>query len=53
MKRKGIEMNLKVMMVLVVTVIAVFLIYTLISDNINFLSDYGNQTINNSVEGLF
>jgi hypothetical protein len=53
MTRKGIEMNLKVMMVLVLAVIAVFLVFGLISDNLNFLSSYGNQSINSSMTGYY
>lgn len=53
MRRKGIEMNLKIMMVLVLSVIAVFLIYGIMSGNVNFLADYGNKTINSSMTGYY
>jgi hypothetical protein len=46
---KGVEMNLKVMMILVLLVISIFLIYGLVSDNVSFLTDFGNQTINGSM----
>ena len=47
--KKGINMNLKIVMVVVVLMITLVFVLGVASDNVNFLADYGNSTINGSM----
>lgn len=46
---KGLSINLKILMGLALVVIAVMILVGLLSDNVNWLSSYGNQSINSSI----
>lgn len=47
--KKGLSTNLKLVMVVVILMLTVVFVFSLASDNVNFLSNYGNSTINGSM----
>lgn len=50
--KKGLSINLKVLMSIVLVLVAVLIIVGLMTDNVDFLSSYGNKSLNGSIGAI-